>query len=41
LSREADSLCRAYAVFGSMILTVGAMAAVATFFANEWRGWFD
>jgi hypothetical protein len=34
LSREADSLC-------SMILIIGAMAAIATFFANEWRGWFD
>jgi hypothetical protein len=36
---EANSLGRAYAVFGSMILIIGAMAAVATFLANKWRGW--
>ena len=38
-AREANSLGRAYAVFGSMILIIGAMAAIATFFANKWRGW--
>jgi drug/metabolite transporter superfamily protein YnfA len=38
-AREADSLGRAYAVFGSMILMIGAMAAVATFLANKWPGW--
>jgi ankyrin repeat protein len=38
-AREADSLGRAYAVFGSMILMIGATAAVATFLANKWRGW--
>lgn len=38
-AREADSLGRAYAVFGSMILMIGAMAAAATFLANKWPGW--
>ena len=38
-SREADSLSRAYIVFGSLFLMIGVMAAVATFFANKWRGW--
>jgi len=38
-AREADSLGRAYAVFGSMILILGAMAGIATFLANKWRGW--
>src|SRR5437867_8956894 len=38
-AREANSLGRAYAVFGSMILIIGAMAAIATFLANKWRGW--
>jgi hypothetical protein len=38
-AREANSLGRAYAVFGSMILIIGAAAAVATFLANKWRGW--
>jgi hypothetical protein len=38
-AREADSLGRAYAVFGSMILIIGTTAAVATFLANKWRGW--
>jgi hypothetical protein len=38
-AREANSLGRAYAVFGSVILIIGAMAAVATFLANKWRGW--
>jgi hypothetical protein len=38
-AREANSLGRAYAVFGSMILITGATAAVATFLANKWRGW--
>src|SRR5438128_9660728 len=38
-SREADSLSRAYLVFGSLFLIIGVMAAVATFFANKWRGW--
>jgi hypothetical protein len=38
-AREANSLGRAYAVFGSMILIIGATAAVATFLANKWRGW--
>jgi hypothetical protein len=38
-AREASSLGRAYAVFGSMILIIGATAAVATFLANKWRGW--
>lgn len=38
-AREANSLGRAYAVFGSMILILGAMAAIATFLANKWRGW--
>ena len=38
-AREANSLGRAYAVFGSMILIIGAMATIATFLANKWRGW--
>lgn len=38
-AREANSLGRAYAVFGSMILIIGAMAAIATFLANKRRGW--
>jgi Ankyrin repeat len=38
-AREANSLGRAYAVFGSMILIIGAMAAIATFLANKWQGW--
>jgi hypothetical protein len=38
-AREASSLGHAYAVFGSMILIIGATAAVATFLANKWRGW--
>jgi hypothetical protein len=38
-AREADSLRHAYIVFGSIILIIGAMAAVATFLANKWRGW--
>ncbi len=38
-SREADSLSRAYIVFGSLFLMIGVMAAGATFFANKWRGW--
>jgi hypothetical protein len=38
-AREADSLGHAYAVFGSMILIIGATAAVVTFLANKWRGW--
>jgi hypothetical protein len=38
-AREANSLGHAFAVFGSMILIIGATAAVATFLANKWRGW--
>jgi hypothetical protein len=38
-AREAESLWRAYAVFGSMILIIGAMSAVAIFLANKRRGW--
>jgi hypothetical protein len=38
-AREADSLRHAFIVFGSMILIIGAMAAVMTFLANKWRGW--
>ncbi len=38
-SREADSLSRAYIVFGSLFLMIGVMATVATLFANKWRGW--
>jgi hypothetical protein len=34
-AREASSLGHAYAVFGSMILIIGATAAVATFLANK------
>jgi hypothetical protein len=33
------ALGSAYAVFGSMILIIGAMAAITTFLANKWRGW--
>jgi hypothetical protein len=35
----ADSLGRAYIVFGSLFLIIGALAAVMTFLANKWRGW--
>jgi len=38
-AREADSLRFAYIVFGSMILIIGAMAAMVTFLGNKWRGW--
>jgi hypothetical protein len=38
-SREADSLSHAYIVYGSLFLMIGVIAAVATFFANKWRGW--
>ena len=38
-AHEANSLGRAYTVFGSMFLIIGAAAAVATFLANKWRGW--
>jgi hypothetical protein len=37
--REAVSLGLAYIVFGSLFLMIGAIAAVATFFASKWRGW--
>ena len=39
-AREANSLGRAYTVFGSMILIIGAIAAIATFLANKRRGWW-
>jgi ankyrin repeat protein len=38
-AREADSLRRAYAVFGSMILILGVTSAVAIGLAHKWRGW--
>jgi hypothetical protein len=38
-AREADSLRHAYTVFGSLILIIGALAALATFLANKRRGW--
>ena len=38
-SHAADSLDRAYIVFGFFFLIIGAIAAVATFLANKWRGW--
>jgi hypothetical protein len=38
-SREADSLGRAYIVFGFLFLMTGLIAAVATFLANKGRGW--
>jgi hypothetical protein len=38
-SHVADSLGRAYIVFGLMFLIIGAVSAVATFMANKWRGW--
>jgi hypothetical protein len=38
-AREAESLSRAYVVFGSLFVMIGAMTAVATFVANKWRGW--
>jgi hypothetical protein len=38
-AREAASLRIAYIVFGSLLLTIGAMAAVTTFLANKSRGW--
>ena len=37
-AREADSLRHAYIVFGSMILIIGATAALVTFLANKWVG---
>jgi hypothetical protein len=39
-SHVADSLGRAYIVFGLMFLIIGALSAVATFLAKKWRGWF-
>jgi len=38
-AREAASLRIAYIVFGSLLLTIGAMAGVTTFLANKSRGW--
>src|SRR5262249_17003769 len=38
-AREAASLRIAYIVFGSLLLTIGALAAVTTFLANKSRGW--
>jgi hypothetical protein len=38
-AREADSLRIAYIVVGSMILIIGAMAAIVTFLGNKRRGW--
>jgi hypothetical protein len=38
-AHEAESVRQAYAVFGFMILIIGATAAGATFFAKKWRGW--
>ena len=38
-AREANSLCHAYAIFGSIILIIGVTSAVVTFLANKWRGW--
>ena len=37
--REAPSLARAFITFGSIFLIIAAVAAVATFLANKWRGW--
>lgn len=38
-AHAADSLSRAYIVFGSLFLIIGAMAVLATFLANKWLGW--
>jgi hypothetical protein len=38
-AREAESLGRAYAVFGSMILVMGALAGGAVLLAKKWKGW--
>ena len=38
-AREAHSLRIFYAVFGSMILIIGATSALVTFLANKRRGW--
>lgn len=38
-AREAGSLWRAYAVFGSIILIIGVASAGLTFLSNKWRGW--
>ena len=38
-AREANSLRIAYFVFGSMVLVIGATAAIVTFLGNKRRGW--
>lgn len=38
-AREAESLWRAYAGFGSMILIIGLLAGAAVWSAKKWRGW--
>jgi hypothetical protein len=38
-AHEADSLWHAYAVFGSLILIIGAVSAALTFLSRKWRGW--
>jgi hypothetical protein len=38
-AREAESLGRAYAVFGSIILIIGLVAGGAVCFARKWGGW--
>lgn len=38
-AREAESLGRAYAVFGSMILIIGLLAGAAVLRAKKWMGW--
>lgn len=38
-AREAESLGRVYAVFGSIILIIGLLAGGAVCFARKWAGW--
>ncbi len=38
-ANEADSLRRAYAVFGSFILIIGVTSGAAICLANKWKGW--
>ena len=38
-AREAESLWRAYAVFGSMILVIGLLAGGLVWLAKKWKGW--
>ena len=38
-AREAESLWRAYASFGSIIVIIGLLAGLAVWLARKWKGW--